>query len=147
MAELAQGKDRRGRERFAARKGALAFNGRVFGPVVDASLAGICFQYITHRKWLEEDVRKCKASSSLDIVFGEHDFTLVGLPVKVVSDYQVEQSGAVASIRRRAVTFEELTPHQLFLLKRFLLLNRYAPRQTEGGQRQPDMDLSYFEQR
>ena len=130
MAESIDKKNRRRSERIVAKRGALAFNGRQLGPIVDASVEGLCFQYITRKPGKEvRNVRKCKATGSVDIVYGEHDFSLIGLPVKSISDYLVpsqQDFGQEVQIRRRVVTFEELGSHELFLLKRFLLLNRYS---------------------
>lgn len=130
MAELENREDRRRSLRVAAGKGALAFNGRQYGQIVDASLEGLCFQYLSRRKGgTDRNARKCKASNSLDIVFGAHDFTLVDLSVKPVADYQIsspQDQKTGVNIRRRVLTFEDPTPQQLFLLKRFLLLSRYG---------------------
>jgi hypothetical protein len=152
MAESVNSSDRRRSERVAANRGALAFNGRLYGQIVDASLEGLCFQYISHRKGgAERNVRKCKATGSLDVVFGEQDFTLVGLPVKSIADYQVssgQEDEPPVHIRRRVVTFEKLSPQELFLLKRFLLLNRYASsRQVGTIQDEAKMDVNYSEPR
>jgi hypothetical protein len=140
MAELENSKDRRRSPRVAAGKGALAFNGKQYGQIVDASLEGLCFQYISRRKGgTERNASRCKASNSLDIVFGAHDFTLVDLPVTPTADYEIfspQDQKTGVNIRRRILTFGDLTSHQLFLLKRFLLLNRHgnSPPPHKAGQ-------------
>lgn len=145
MGEFVNSGERRRSERIAAKRGAFAFNGRQHGSIVDASVEGLCFQYITQKvSGAVRNVRKCKATGSVDIVYGEHKFSLIGLPVKSIADYLVSSQqdfGQEVQIRRRVVTFEELGPRELFLLKRFLLLNRYgAPRQRGGPPEQPNMD-------
>lgn len=72
---------------------------------------------------------------TLDIIFGAFDFTLVGLPVETVADFQVPDRNTGKSrqiVRRRSFAFGKLTPEQLFNLKRFLLLNRYGAKQQAG---------------
>ena len=122
--------ERRRRERISAEKGAIAFNGGAQGQIIDASLEGLCFQYFA--KIDKTAVRKAQegmGKGTLDIIFGAFDFTLVGLPVETVADFQVPARDTGKSrqiVRRRSFTFGKLTPVQLFNLKRFLLLNRYG---------------------
>ena len=130
MAGFVENRDRRRSARIAADKEALAFNGGKHGRIIDASMEGLCFQYLAREKGdAERNVPKCKGGFSLDIVLGKYNFALVGLPVKAVADYQVfsrQEEEPAVSVRRRAVTFEKLSPRQLFQLKRFLLLNKYG---------------------
>jgi hypothetical protein len=66
---------------------------------------------------------------TLDIVFGAYDFTLNGLPVKTVADFQVSDLSIEKTkriVRRRSIAFGKLTSEQFFNLKRFLLLSQYG---------------------
>ena len=122
--------ERRRRERIYAAKGAFAFSGGQHGQIIDANLQGLSFQYITGiGRGGERYVQKGMGEGSLDIVLGAYDFTLAGLPVQTVADFQVanRQNGqGRRGVRRRVVTFGQLSPDQLFSLKRFLLLSRYG---------------------
>lgn len=135
MTRLSSRVERRRNNRVSAGKGAVAFHAGKYGRIIDVSLDGLCFQYFddkSEEKGREAD--KQKAGGSLDIVFGAYDFFLVDLPVRVVADFQASShhSGEHAGIvRRRTVVFEELASHQLFNLKRFLLLNQYGNEQAE----------------
>jgi len=122
--------ERRRRGRISAQKGAIAFSGSQRGQVLNASLDGLCFQYVTYKnKTAVRNVQEEMGKGTLDIVFGAYDFTLVGLPVETVADFKVSNLGKEESnriVRRRSITFGELTPEQIFDLKRFLLLSRYG---------------------
>lgn len=130
MPEYKGGIDRRRSARVCTNKDAVAFNGKKYGRIVDASLHGLCFQYAIRRKAdAERNDFQCRSGASLDIVVGSYNFSLVNLPVQVVADYRVAvraNGESVVSIRRRAVTFEALSQRQIFQLKRFLLLNLYG---------------------
>lgn len=138
--------ERRSRERVSAERGAWAFSGNHQGQILDVNLQGLCFQYTTEVKQsVRRDVQKGMGEGTVDIVFGAYDFSLVGLPVETVADYQIagrQTAEGWHRFRRRVVTFGQLSPEQLFELKRFLLLNRYGaippagkPMKKENGSR------------
>lgn len=115
------------------KKGALAFNDRdrgqiLFGPIVDVSLEGLCFQY---RECADDPGQARKArepggSETLDIVFGAHDFTLTDLPVMPVSDYETASphpAWPAGRGRCRCVKFGRLSRDQLTSLRRFIQLS------------------------
>lgn len=120
----------RRRGRIVVEKGALAFNGRYIGPIVEVSAEGLCFQYLADKSRAE--VRKFQnamGADTLDIIYGAYDFALTGLPVQTIVDFQIssrETDRSTVMTRRREVIFGQLTPEQSFSLKRFLLLNRYG---------------------
>ena len=132
MAEHFQFSGRCNRDRIAAGKGALAFNGSRHGQIVDCSQEGLCFQYeargnegsaILCHAWKE------MAADTLDIFFGAHDFSLIDMPVFSLADYPVftlHTNTAVRVIRYRHVTFGKLSLDQLSCLKRFLELGKFV---------------------
>lgn len=124
--------------RIAAEKGALAFNGRYIGPIVEISAEGLCFQYLADQSRAEaRELQNDMAADTLDIIYGAYDFALTGLPVQDIVDFQIsdlETDRSTVMTRRREVVFGQLTPEQSFSLKRFLLLNRYGavPQEKTG---------------
>jgi hypothetical protein len=122
--------ERRRRGRISAQKGAIAFSGSQHGPIIDASLEGLCFQYVTNKnKTAFRNVQEEMGKGTLDIVFGAYDFTLNGLPVKTVADFQVSNLSTEKPkriVRRRSIAFGKLSSEQFFNLKRFLLLSQYG---------------------
>lgn len=145
--------ERRRRERISAGKGAYAFSGKQYGQIVDVNLKGLCFQYAAGAGWSGEgNITQERGEERLDIIFGAYDFTLVGLPVQTVADFRIPSPEAKAGnlmVRRRAVTFGELTSEQVFSLKRFLLLSQYGAarppgkspeKEAEGANRQEETE-------
>lgn len=133
--------DRRNKERHAVKSGALAFNAKKCGQIVNISLEGLSFQYIDTSKCgtSRQNGLRDASSETVDIMFGDYDFSLNDLPVKVVSDYQVTVQHpyrAETMKRRRCLKFGELTPEQIFRLKRFILINRYGmvPAGADNGE-------------
>ena len=107
-------------------------------PLIAASLAKLSMpalrvcasnDFISPNKTAVSNAQEEMGKGTLDIVYGAYDFTLVGLPVETVADFQasVQDTGKSRQIvRRRALTFGKLSLEQLFSLKRFLLLSQYG---------------------
>ncbi len=141
MGNQAKPNDRRHHDRYPVKNGALAFNAKKCGQIVNISLEGVSFQYVDADKCgtPKQNASRKVSSETLDIIFGEYNFTLNDLPVEVISDYQVTMLHpyrAETMKRCRCLKFGELTPEQLFRLKRFILINRYGmvPLGTKKGE-------------
>lgn len=133
MKERSNLHDRRIAQRFPVKTGALAFNAKICGQIIDISLEGLSFHYIEQNRETPQRVidsgKPRSGAKTLDIIFGDYNFTLNDMPIKIISDYEVNAPHpyrSTATKRRRCVQFEKLNPEQRFWLKRFILINRYG---------------------
>lgn len=117
--------ERRGHERFIAKKGTMAFC-NVFGPfgqVADISPGGLAVLYF--RKERSPHFQPLTQREGLvEVVYGKKDLWFGKVKVDVISNILLESarySGSMVSKWRGSLKFKELTSEQLFLLKRLLL--------------------------
>jgi len=85
------------------------------GQLIDISNGGLSFRYFVGAK-------KPKNYSKLDIVLSDSDFSITGLPFRVIADTELTngfRSGPIM-FKRYCVQFEELTYNQNFKLCYFL---------------------------
>jgi hypothetical protein len=115
--------DRRKHKRLQAQEGAfvlLSPNSAILGHIVEISMGGLAFLYITCEK-------PPNGSSELEILLPEqleddHSFYFDQVPFKTISDFAIpnELSLGSTTIRRRGVQFGELTHNQTSALEYFI---------------------------
>jgi hypothetical protein len=118
--------DRRKEPRFSVNEGAMAFVDKKYGKIIDVNMRGLSFQYIVkeNRPLLTNNSQD--KNLTLDIAFGSHNFCLTDVPIKIISDNECKSSSNRNSMLRKircGVQFKYLTPDQLLLLKRFVLIS------------------------
>ncbi len=101
---------------------ALGPNDAILGQIMDMSMGGLAFRYL--------DSKKPTDGSYIDIFLIECDFCLGRVPIKSVSDYEIDNTvickmvdGVLPSCRamkRSGVQFEELTHYQRSQLEAFI---------------------------
>jgi len=99
----------------------LGSNGSVLGQILDVSMGGLSFRYISDEP---------KNGSHLDIFSTEHDFHLGNVPFKAVMDFEIDNRvlykiGGKAhphcrTMRRGSVKFHKMSRKQRSQLKTFL---------------------------
>ena len=115
--------DRRKHKRLQAQEGAfvlLSPNSAILGHIVEISMSGLAFLYITSEK-------PPNGSSELEILLPEqleddHSFYFDQVPFKTISDFAIPNELSLGSItiRRRGVQFGELTHNQTSALEYFI---------------------------
>ena len=101
---------------------ALGPNDTILGQIIDISMGGLAFRYI--------DSKMPTDASDLDIFLPERDFCLGKIPMKTISDYEIDNTvackivGGVHSsckaMKRGSVQFGELRHHQESQLEHFI---------------------------
>ena len=101
---------------------ALGPNDTILGQILDISMGGLAFRYL--------DSKKPTDCSYLNIFLTERDFCLGNVPIKSVSDYEIDNTvvckiadGVPLSYRamkRSSVQFGELTYHQRYQIEGFI---------------------------
>jgi hypothetical protein len=100
---------------------ALGPQNSILGQIMDISMGGLAFRYMDSKKPIDE--------SYLDIFLTERDFCLGKVPVKAVSDCEIDNTVACklvegvyrcTAMRRSGVQFGELTHHQMSQLEHFI---------------------------
>ena len=118
--------DRRCYRRYRASDGAYAAlspaSSKV-GPIVDISMAGLCFRYIVHEEQPNEPVET-------HVYVGDNGFYLEKMPYTTVEDVEIDNSSNLSTIimRQRRLQFLNLTANQKAQLKYFI-----AHRTSNGG--------------
>ena len=121
--------ERRCRERYPVKKGALAFKDMDnHGQILNVSLTGLRFQYPEYcpGRRASKDNQIQKSNGTLDIVFASQDFTLVDLPVRVIVDQRAPSDSLgrpMLGVRCCSVQFGKLSREQAEGLSMFLKLN------------------------
>ncbi|MFC1883719.1 PilZ domain-containing protein [Thermodesulfobacteriota bacterium] len=110
--------DKREFERYRAKKGAFAVlrnDYRNLGEIVDISIAGLAFHYISAKG-------KLNGSSELDILLDRKGFHSIMIPFRTISDFELDYEipAELVKIRRRGVQFTDLKHNQLLQLKNFI---------------------------
>ena len=115
--------DRRKHKRLQAQEGAFVLlgpNSVILGHVVEISIGGLAFLYITGEK-------PPSGSSELEILLAEqleddNSFYFDKVPFKTISDFAIANELSLGSItiRRRGVQFGELTHNQTSALEYFI---------------------------
>lgn len=120
--------ERRERKRFSAHGGAFAILRPHFykrGQIVDLGTGGLAFRYTTS---IEQPYEPFESDMSLDIFSPDYhtsrakiSFSLTGMPIKIISDFEVARIsfGSIAQ-RRCGVQFEELTYAQKCNIEYFI---------------------------
>jgi hypothetical protein len=100
----------------------LGPNDTILGQIIDISMGGLAFRYI--------DSKKPTDGSHLDIFLTERDFCLGKIPIKTISDYEIDNTvvckivdgvhSSCKAMKRGSVQFGELTHHQEFQLEHFI---------------------------
>ncbi|MES0362944.1 MAG: PilZ domain-containing protein [Desulfobacteria bacterium] len=100
---------------------ALGPQNSILGQIIDVSMGGLAFRFM--------DSKKPTDKSYLDIFLTERDFCLGKVPVKAVSDYEIDNTVTCklvegvyrcTAMRRSSVQFGELTHHQMSQLEHFI---------------------------
>jgi hypothetical protein len=100
---------------------ALGPQNSILGQIMDISMGGLAFRYMDSKKPIDE--------SYLDIFLTERDFCLGKVPVKAVSNYEIDNTVTCklvegvyryTAMRRSSVQFGELTHHQMSQLEHFI---------------------------
>ena len=123
--------ERRKDPRFFVNEGAMAFVAEKYGKVIDVSMKGLSFQYIENDKESHLSQYSRDKCIKLDIAFSARNFSLTDVPIKIISEQEIQSNSNHTSMltkRRCSVAFKDLNPDQLFLLKQFVILNQYAPK-------------------
>ena len=121
--------EKRAAPRFLANEGAMAFVAEEYGKIIDVSMKGLSFQYIKEKKEPSLSQNFINTCFTLDIASGMHNFCMKNVPIKIISEQEIQLNGVCRSIltkRRCSVAFKDLTPEQVSLLKRFVMLNQYG---------------------
>jgi hypothetical protein len=94
----------------------------ILGQIMDISMGGLAFRYMDSKQPMDE--------SYLDIFLTERDFCLGKVPIKAVSDYEIDNTVTCklvegvpyrcTTMRRSSVQFGELTHHQMSQLEHFI---------------------------
>ena len=110
--------DKREFKRYIAKRGAFAVlrnDYRNLGEIIDISLAGLSFQYMSGKG-------KLNGSSELDILLDQKGFHSVKIPFRTVSDFELDYEipTELVRIRRLGVQFTNLKLSQLLQLKNFI---------------------------
>ena len=118
--------DRRKEPRFPVHEGAMAFVDKKYGKIIDVNMRGLSFQYIVkeNRPLLTNGSQN--KNFTLDIAYGISEFCLTNVPIKIISDNEYKSRSNSHSMLRKircGVQFKDLTPDQLVLLKRFVLIS------------------------
>ena len=113
--------ERRKHERYDVVETAFAAinsNSNKIGPIIDISLGGLSFKYITTLEKPHESRRLSESS----IFLSSMDYYAGGLPFKTVADYEVASDSPLGSIktRKRHVQFMGLAPSQLSELNNYM---------------------------
>jgi len=120
--------ERRERKRFSAQGGAFAILRPHFykrGQIVDVGPGGLAFRYTTS---IEQPYEAFESEISLDIFSPDYhtsgakiSFSLSGVPIKIISDFEIARIsfGSIAQ-RRCGVQFEELTYAQKSKIECFI---------------------------
>ena len=120
--------ERRERKRFSAQGGAFVILRPHFykrGQIVDIGTGGLAFRYTTS---IEQPYEPFESDISLDIFSPEYhtsganiSFSLSGVPIKIISDFEIARMsfGSIAQ-RRCGVQFEELTYAQKSKIECFI---------------------------
>jgi len=117
--------DRRIFRRLPAKPGAMAFfdGVKAFGQIAEIGLGGLSFYDIKTSNIFHADLLFF-GQGSLEIIYGQKDFSLANLGAQIVSDQVIKglsPSGRKTATRLYRLQFKRLSVDQLFLLKRFLL--------------------------
>jgi len=104
---------------------ALGPQNSILGQIIDISMGGLAFRYMDSKKPIDE--------SYLDIFLTERHFCLGKVPVKAVSDYEINNTVTCklvdgvpyrrTAMKRSSVQFGELTHHQMSQLEHFVQNN------------------------
>jgi hypothetical protein len=110
--------EKREYKRYLAKKGAYAVlrnHYRSLGEILDISIAGLAFQYVSTGT-------KLNGCSELDILLDQKGLYSVMLPFKTISDFELDYGVPAGSVRmrRRGVQFTSLRANQLALLENFI---------------------------
>jgi hypothetical protein len=110
--------DKRGFKRYIAKGGAFAVlrnDYRSLGEILDISIAGLSFQYMSGKG-------KLNGSSELDILLDQKGFHSIKIPFRTISDFELDYEipAKMVKIRRRGVQFTDLKLSQLLQLKNFI---------------------------
>ena len=110
--------EKREYKRYLAKKGAYAVlrnHYRSLGEIIDISIAGLAFQYVSTRG-------KLNGCSELDILIDKTGLYSIMLPFKTVSDFEIPSNMSMDSIkmRRRGVQFTSLKNNQIYQLRYFI---------------------------
>ena len=105
-------------KRYLAKKGAYAVlrdQYRSLGEILDISVAGLAFQYVSKGE-------KLNGCSELDIFLDKKGFYSMMLPFKTVSDIEIGaiMPVGVVRMRRRGVQFISLRNNQVLQLENFI---------------------------
>jgi hypothetical protein len=111
--------DRRRKKRYRVKEGAYAAlinKDNRLGQIRDISLVGLSFRYIASND-------KFNPNGELKIILAGSGLFMDNLPVKPVSDFEVDNDYAFSSlkIRQMHLAFGDLTPQQLSMLDHFIL--------------------------
>jgi hypothetical protein len=96
----------------------------VLGDIIDVGGGGLSFRYVAKGN---ESIR----SSELDILLTDGSFYLDKVPLRTVSDFEIDSDPSVGfSTRRCCVQFEDLTDDQMSDLRYFI--RSYTTADPEG---------------
>jgi hypothetical protein len=101
---------------------ALGPQNSILGQIIDISMGGLAFRYMDSKKPIGE--------SYLDIFLTERNFCLGKVPIKAVSDYEIDNTVTCklvegvpyrcTAMRRSGVQFGELTHNQMSQFEHFI---------------------------
>jgi hypothetical protein len=107
--------ERRHYKRYPVRGGILVSTPSRIGELLDISMGGLSFRQID-RKELPEDYESA-------ILFGEDEFFLEDIPMKLIGDYTEEIPFGYRQIRRVGASFGELGTGQKERLRDFIQIH------------------------
>ena len=117
--------ERRKHKRYQVPAGsfvALGPHNTILGQIIDISMGGLAFRYM--------DSKKPTDGSHIDIFLIERDFCLGKVPIKSVSDYEIDNTvvckivdgvpPSCRAMKRSSVQFGDLTHNQVSRLEHFI---------------------------
>ncbi|MDH4322149.1 MAG: PilZ domain-containing protein [Desulfobulbaceae bacterium] len=120
MSNNTQMAERRKHPRYAT-QGCIFVAGLKIGRLIDISRGGMAFYYADRKPWPQTILPRGSVRCT-------HEFMIPDLPTKIISDKEMPHNfkkGAM-TVRRRSVSFGELTATQLALLDRLIAIAAQA---------------------
>lgn len=110
--------DRRKHKRSKTCSGVFAVNSH-FGLIVDISTGGLSFNYVERRPWPNSSVVE------MGSLFGEDEMWIDNLSIEFISKGKTvrNSSGKLPTIKKRRVTFAELSPAKKEQVETFININ------------------------
>ena len=111
--------ERRNFKRYHVKSGSIAITNKCFGEIIDISMNGMAFRYITIAEHQSEP-------SELKIFVADDSFLLKKIPYIFISDQFIENTFSFSSLimKRSGIQFKKLNSQQINQLENFI--SKYA---------------------